>query len=195
MQGSADADSLFTTGTRLYLQQAHYRHILTRWRTLAGHLAAVDTLSIDDLEPVYANLRRHLQNQGLSRDANACFVEGMERRRRHSSLTDPGFYALSLLQLSTRYGTDPIRLAFSACCIVLVCGFAYRLGRSAFATPPDTAPPSLAACLLFSLQTFISTSTSPWHFTGAMRLLALLQALIGWICLALLIATLLSHMA
>ena len=195
LQDPTGADSLFTTGTRLYLQQAHYRHISTRWRTLAGHLAAVDTLSFDDLEPVYANLRRHLQNQGLSRDADACFVERMQRRRHYASLTDPSFYALSLLQLSTHYGTDPIRLALSIFCIVLVCGLTYRLGRSAFAALPDTAPPSLAGCLLFSLQTFISTSTSPWHLTGAMRLLALVQALAGWICLALLIATLLSHMA
>ncbi|MEE3258613.1 MAG: pentapeptide repeat-containing protein [Candidatus Latescibacterota bacterium] len=193
LQRPASSDSTFAAPARLYLQQTHYRHILVRWHQLAGHLAAADTLALDDLEPVYATLRRQLHAQGLKRDADACFVEWMERRRQHASWTDSEFYALSLLQTTTRYGTDPTHFAGSAICIVLLFGLAYRLGRDAIEMPHGDTSPSLAACLLFSLQTFIRCDASPLRLTGPIRLLADLQALTGWIYLGLLLAILLAQ--
>ena len=195
LQRPVNSDSLFATGARLYLQQAHYQNILAHWHPLANHLAASDTLSPDDLEPVYANLRRHLQAQGLKGDADACFVGALEHQRRHTGWTDPGFYALSLLHTTTLYGTDPIRFASTVLCAVLLFGLAYRLGRSAIATPHDDSPPSLAACLLFSVQTFIRHGAPSLRPIGPLRWLVCLQALLGWLCLGLLVAILLSRLA
>ena len=146
-------------------------------------------------DTVYANLRRHLQAQGLKGDADACFVEALEHQRRHTGWTDPGFYALSLLHTTTLYGTDPIRFASTVLCAVLLFGLAYRLGRSAIATPHDDSPPSLAACLLFSVQTFIRHGAPSLRPIGPLRWLVCLQALLGWLCLGLLIAILLSRLA
>jgi hypothetical protein len=195
LQRPANSDSLFATGARLYLQQAHYRNLLARWRPLAHHLAASDTLSPDDLAPVYANLCSHLRAQGLSRDADDCSVESLEQQRRHMGWTDPEFYALSLLQTSTRYGTDPTRFAGTVLCIVLLFGLVYRLGRSAIEAPHGNLPPSLADCLLFSVQTFIRHGAVSLRPIGPMRWLVCLQALLGWLCLALLVAILLSRLA
>ena len=195
LQHPANSDSLFATGARLYLQQAHYQNLLVRWRSLADHLAASDTLSSDDLAPVYANLCRHLQVQGLKRDADDCFVESLEHQRRHTDSTDLEFYALTLLHTTTRYGTDPNRFAATVLCIVLLFGLAYRLGRSTLETLHDNSPLSLTDCLLFSIQTFIHYGSASLRPIGPMRWLVCLQALLGWFCLALLVAILLSQLA
>jgi len=195
LQLPTSSDSLLATGARLYLQQAHYQHLLTRWRPLAHHLAASDTLATDDLEPVYANLCRHLQAQGLRRDADDCFVESLQQQRHHMGWTEPEFYALSLLQTTTRYGTDPTRFASTILCIVLLFGLTYRLARSALEMLHDNSPPTLADCLLFSVQTFIRHGAPSLRPTGPMRWLVCLQALLGWLCLGLLVATLLSRLA
>ncbi len=195
MQLPASSDSIFATGAHLYLQQAHYQQLLARWPPLAHHLTASDTLATDDLTPVYANLCRHLQAQGLKRDADDCYVESLQQQRRHMGWNDPGFYALSLLQTTTRYGTAPTRYASTVLCIVLLFGLTYRLGRSALETPHGNSPPSLADCLLFSVQTFIRYGASSLHPTGYMRWLICLQAFLGWLCLGLLVAILLSRLA
>ena len=193
LQHPAHSDSLFATGARLYLQQTHYQQLLARWRPLAYHLAASDTLSPDDLAPVYAKLCGHLQTQGLKRDADDCFVESLEHQRQQMGWTDPEFYAFSLLHTSTRYGTDPSQFASTALCIVLLFGLVYRLGRSAIETPHGNSPPSLIDCLLFSIQTFIRYGTASLRPIGPMRWLVCLQALLGWLCFGLLVAILLSR--
>ena len=195
MQLPASSDSIFASGAPLYLQQAHYQHLLARWRPLAHHLAASDTLATDDLAPVYANLCRQLKAQGLKRDADDCYIESLQQQRRHLGWSNPGFYALSLLQTTTRYGTDPTRFASTVICIVLLFSLTYRLGRCSLDTRRGTSPPSLSDCLLFSVQTFIRYGASSLYPAGYMRWLVCLQALLGWLCLGLLVAILLSRLA
>ncbi len=195
LQSEGRADSTFATGAKLYLQQAHFQQILFRWRQLESHLAAADTTSLEDLEPVYAALRRHLQRRGLRRDADACFVEWMERRRQSVGWWHPSRYGLELFNVTTRYGTDLGRFAFSAAGCILLFGLLYRLGCTSLRPVVGTGLPSLLDCFFFSLQTFIRGVAPSWIAAGKLRLLVHLQALLGWICLALLVATLLRPLS
>ena len=186
------AQVTFGDSATLYLQEARWDELRFRWPELRGRLAAADPGSIDDLEPVYADLGAQLRRQGRFRDAEACHVEWMDLRRRHLGWTDPARYGLELFGLSTRYGTDPGRFAGAAASGVLLFGLLYRLGRVGLVPVTGGAKASLLDCLLFSLQTFVRAGQSSWRPTGALRFLANLQALLGWIGLALLVVTLLS---
>ncbi len=186
------AQVTFGDSATLYLQEARWDELRFRWSELRGRLAAADAGSIDDLEPVYADLGAQLRRQGRFRDAEACHLEWMDRRRRHLGWTDPARWGLELYRLSTRYGTDPVRFAGASASAVLLFGLLYRLGRGGLAPVDGSARASLLDCLLFSLQTFVRAGHSAWRPTGTLRLLANLQALLGWIGLALLVVTLLS---
>ena len=184
----------FDDSAALYLQEARWDALRFRWPELRGRLAAADPASIDDLEPVYADLGAQLRRQGRFRDAEACHVEWMDLRRRHLGWTDPARWGLELFGRSSRYGTDPGRFAAAAVSAVLLCGLLYRLGRGGLAPVSGSGRASLLDCLLFSLQTFVRGGQSAWRPTGALRLLTHLQALLGWIGLALLVVTLLSSL-
>ena len=185
------AQVTFGDSAAIYLQEARWDELRFRWNELRGRLAAADPGSIDDLEPVYADLGAQLRRQGRFRDAEACHVEWMDLRRRHLGWTDLARWGLELFGRSTRYGTDPGRFAGAAASAVLLFGLLYRLGHGGLAPVTGSANASLLDCLFFSLQTFVRAGQSSWRPTGALRLLASLQALLGWIGLALLVVTLL----
>ena len=186
------AQVTFGDSAILYLQEARWDELRFRWSELRGRLAAADPGSLDDLEPVYADLGAQLRRQGRFRDAEACLVEWMDLRRRHLGWTDPARWGLELFGRSTRYGTDPGRFAGAAVSAVLLFGLLYRLGRGGLAPVSGSARASLVDCILFSLQAFVRGCHPDWRPTGVLRFLANLQVLLGWIGLALLVVTLLS---
>ncbi len=186
------AQTTFGDSAALYLQEARWDELRFRWDELRGRLAAADPGSTDDLEPVYADLGAQLRRQGRLRDSEACHVEWMDLRRRHLGWSDPARWGLELYGRSSRYGTDLGRFAGAAASAVLLFGLLYRLGRGGLAPVTGAARASLLDCLFFSLQTFVRAGQTSWRPTGALRLLVNLQALLGWIGLALLVVTLLS---
>ena len=185
------ADSTFADTAQIYLQGAHYQQILARFSQLQGRLATRDA-TLEDLAPVYASLRRHLQAQGLNRDASACRVEWLERRRHTLNWTEGKKYWLQLLWLSSGYLTDLWRLVCFAFFSVLLFSVLFRLWRPSLQSIHDKSSPSFLDCLYLSVQIFIRLGPGSWHATGPARLLIVAAALLGWICWALFIATFLS---
>ncbi len=185
------ADSTFADTTRIYLQGAHYQQILVRFSQLQGRLATRD-VTLEDLAPVYASLRRHLQAQGLHRDARACRVEWLERRRHTLNWTEGEKYWLQLLWLSSGYLTDLWHLVCLAFFLVLLFSVLFRLWRPFLQSIHDKSAPSFGDCLYLSVQIFIHLGPGFWHATGPARLLIVAAALLGWTCWALFIATLFS---
>ena len=53
--------------------------------------------------------------------------------------------------------------------------------------------PTLADCIVFSLYTFIHVNSRAWDATGKLKLLAVVEALLGWISFGLLITVALTH--
>lgn len=183
---AATPDSLLAPGAGLLLQNARVDRLFASWSQLRGHLAQPPDESGYGLDRVYAVLRHQFLSAGMAADARACHVEALDQRRRHLSWTAPERHALTLFDLTSRYGTDLQRLAMTAIVWVGLFALLYRW------MPPGERPFGFVECLVFSLHTFLNTGAAAAWPAGKVRFLALFQALTGWIFLALLVAVLLS---
>ena len=77
--------------------------------------------------------------------------------------------------------------------IILLCGLAYRTASNSMRPASGTSRPTLADCIVFSIYTFIHVNSRAWDATGKLKLLAVVEALLGWVSFGLLIAVALAH--
>ena len=77
--------------------------------------------------------------------------------------------------------------------IILLCGLAYRTAPNSMRSASGADQPTLADCIVFSLYTFIHVNSRAWDATGKLKLLAIAEALLGWVSFGLLIAVALAH--
>ena len=63
---------------------------------------------------------------GMVADARGCYIESLDRRRHHLPWTSIERYALIAFDLSSRYGTDLVRLALVALAWVALFALLYR---------------------------------------------------------------------
>ena len=197
---TAGADSTFATGSRLYLHQPRFGRIQVRWPQLAGHLATADSThaalrlsSGRSLDPTYAALYHQFLAQGLNGDAAACHAERMDHQRLARTWNELARWGLELWRLSADYGTAPQRIIAFMLAIILLFGLAYRTASGSMRSASDAAQPTLADCIVFSLYTFIHLNSRAWDATGKLKLLAVAEALLGWVSFGLLIAAALAH--
>ena len=186
------ADSTFAANSRLYLHQPRFGRIQARWPQLAGHLATADPTHAA-LYPTYAALYHQFLAQGLNGDAAACHAERMDYQRRARAWNEPARWGLELWRLSSDYGTAPQRIIAFMLAIVLLFGLAYRTASDSMRSASDADQPTLADCTVFSLYTFIHVNSRAWDATGKLKLLAVAEALLGWVSFGLLIAVALAH--
>ena len=184
---SAGADSTFASTSRFYLHQPRFGRIQVRWSQLAGHLAAPDSTHAA-LDPTYAALCHQFRVQGLRSDAAACRAERMDHQRWGRAYTDPVRWGLVLWWLSSGYGTAPGRMLAFMLAVILLFGLAYRAVASGPGRPP------LADCMVFSLYTFLHVNSSAWDAPGKLKILVVVEALLGWVAFGLLIATALAYL-
>ncbi len=194
LRPSAGADSTFSRSATIYLQQAYLDRVLVRWSQLRGHLAVPDSAASNALEPIYASLRHHFLLQGLQRDAEDCQIELLEHQRHSLKPGKLKRWALELWNLSSRYGTDPQQLVLFILSVILLFGLSYRLAPSSMQPVYGEGAPTLADCIGFSIDTFTHAGYHAWYATGKLKLLASVEALMGWISLGLLIAVALAHL-
>ncbi len=198
---SAEADSTFAANSHLYLHQPRFGRIQVRWPQLAGHLATADSTyatalrlsSGRSLDPTYAALYHQFLAQGLNGDAAACHAERMDHQRLARAWNEPARWGLELWRLSANYGTAPQRIIAFMLTIILLCGLAYRTAPNSMRSASGADQPTLAACIVFSLYTFIHLNSRAWDATGKLKLLAVAEALLGWVSFGLLIAVALAH--
>ena len=190
---SAEADSTFATNSHLYLHQPRFGRIQARWSQLAGHLAAADSTHAAPLDPTYAALYHQFLAQGLNGDAAACHAERMNHQRLARSWNEPARWGLELWRLSADYGAAPQRIIAFMLAIIILCGLAYRTASNSMRSASGADQPTLADCIVFSLYTFIHVNSRAWDATGKLKLLAVVEALLGWISFGLLIAVALAH--
>ena len=190
---SAGADSTFAADSRLYLHQPRFGRIQARWSQLAGHLAAADSTHAAPLDPTYAALYHQFLAQGLNGDAAACHAERMNHQRLARSYNEPARWGLELWRLSADYGAAPQRIIAFMLAIILLCGLAYRTASGSMRSASGADQPTLADCIVFSIYTFIHVNSRAWDAMGKLKLLAVVEALLGWISFGLLIAVALAH--
>jgi len=177
------ADTSFATGAQVLLQEAHYGQLLLHWPHLAGCLAAADSSSLEDLAPVYAGLRRQLEDRGLHAEADACRSEWWERYADSLPWVSPERCALQFFGLSTRYGTSLQRLGL----FTLICALLFTLLFRLLRPVAGDQPLSLIDCAYLSFSTFLGRPSH--HPTGGIRILILVEGLLAWVCWGLFIAT------
>ena len=188
------ADSTFAAGGRLYVHQPRLGLLQVRWNQLAGHLAATDSTHATALDPTYAALYHQFLGQGLDGDAAACRAERMDRRRLARAYYEPARWGLELWRLSSDYGTAPQQLIAFMLAVILLLGLAYRTASSSMRPASGEGRPTLAACIAFSIYTFIHINPRAWDATGKLKLLVVVEALLGWVSFGLLIAVALAHL-
>ena len=189
------ADSTFAAGGRLYLHQPRFGRLQVRWSQLAGHLAAADSTHAAALNPTYAALYHQFLAQGLDGDAAACRAEYMEYQRLAHTYREPARWGLELWHLSAEYGTAPQRVIAFMLVVMLLFGLAYRTASNAMRPASGEGRPTLADCIVFSICTFIHVNHRAWDATGKLKLLAVVEALLGWVSFGLLIAVALAHLS
>ena len=101
---------------------------------------------------------------------------------------------MELWNLSSRYGTAPLQLVLCILGSILLWALLYRLAPSALRSADGDGHPTLADCTGFSIHTFTRADPYPWYATGRLKILASVQALLGWISLGLLLAMILAHL-
>ena len=185
-------DSTFATGGRLYLHQPRFGRIQVRWPQLAGHLATADSTPAA-LDPTYAALYHQFLAQGLNGDAAACHAERMDHQRLARAWNEPARWGLELWRLSSDYGTAPQRIIAFMLAILLLYGLAYRTASNSMRSASGADQPTFADCIVFSLCTFIHVNSQAWDATGKLKLLAVVETLLGWVSFGLLIAVALAH--
>ncbi len=194
LRRGANADSTFADAARIYLNQGYFDRILVRWATLRGHLAIADSSSLAALEPTYAALRHQFLRRGLTGDAEHCQIERLEHERQALTWSEPKRWTMELWHKSSHYGTNPTRLVISILSFILLFGLIYRLGAHAMRPAYGEGSPTLADCIGFSIHIFTRAGYRAWHATGHLKLLVSVEALVGWISLALLIAVVLANL-
>ena len=117
----------------------------------------------------------------------------MDHQRLARAWSEPARWGLELWRLSANYGTAPQRIIAFMLAIVLLCGLAYRTASGSMRSASGAAQPTLADCIVFSLYTFIHLNSRSWDATGKLKLLAVAEALLGWVSFGLLIAVALAH--
>ena len=176
-----------TDSARVYLQHAAIDRLTADWPQLSGRLAADGDADFAELRPVYASLRRDLRARGRGREAREAWVEWMDRLRSSSSWTDPGRIPLELFSLTSRYGTDLPRLGGTGAFLILLFAGLYRV------LPTPTGQGSgqarrLGNCLLLSAAAFARCDLRDVPEAGATRAIAAVEALLGWVWWAALVA-------
>ena len=117
----------------------------------------------------------------------------MNHQRLARAWNEPARWGLELWRLSANYGTAPQRIIAFMLAIILLCGLAYRTASNSMRPASGTSRPTLADCIVFSLYTFIHVNSRAWDATGKLKLLAIAEALLGWVSFGLLIAVALAH--
>ncbi len=191
---SAGTDSTFATGSQLYLHQPRFGRLQAHWPQLAGHLATADSTHAATLDPTYAALYHQFLAQGLNGDAAACHAERMDHQRLARAWHEPARWGLELWRLGADYGMAPQRVIAFMLAIVLLCGLAYRAASGSMRSPSGAGQPTLADCIVFSIYTFIHVNSRAWDATGKLKLLAVAEALLGWVSFGMLIAVALAYM-
>ena len=183
-------DDTTTTTPRIYLQDARFDRMVVDWPSIAGgRLAAEDTVSVDDLAPVYSLLRHHLELQGLDSWAADAQVEWLDRRLHSLTPAQADWYLLHALDLTTRYGTQPLRAILFALFGVVLFGLLYYPVRASIHAENTGQLPGLVDCFHLSLSAFVRPGWSRWRGTGNARFLVLAEGLLGWATWGLFVAS------
>ena len=182
-------DDTTTAAAQVYLQDTRFARMVLDWPALAGKVATDDTTSVEDLRPVYSILRHHLQLQGLDSWAAAAQVEWLDRRLCSLPPSDADWYLLHILNLTTRYGTQPWRAVLFGLGAIILFGLLYIPHRASIRAAGTDVPAGFADCFQLSASAFVRLGWARWQMSGTARGLVVVEGLLGWATWGLFVAS------
>ena len=183
------ADSAAAASPRVFLEGARFDNLRLSWEDLRGRIAARDSTQVAPLAEQYAGVAHHLRKRGLDRQADAAMAEWTDLLRTSLGWTSPRRYLLELLNATSRYGNSLGRLAATGIALLLLFTLLYWSGRRRLVANSGTGTAGIADCFILSLAAFAHLGgASRWGASGGIRLLQLLEGLVGWLYWAALVA-------
>ena len=181
------------------LHNANFARLEVRWPTLCQHLAYDGA--------AYLSLAKNFRNQEWFEDADDCyyhyrrmsqsgktlvFREKMLIKINWSKLMD------GMAWISCGYGVRPRNTVFLSCFLIILFALLFWMGDGIVVEPLNGAGPSIASpeslnfldSIYFSAMVFTAKTQVKWFPVGVFRYLATVEAVLGWLLLALFLVTL-----
>jgi len=181
------------------LHNANFARLEVRWPTLCQHLAYDGA--------AYLSLAKNFRNQEWFEDADDCyyhyrrmsqsgktlvFREKMLIKINWSKLLD------GMAWISCGYGVRPRNTVFLSCFLIILFALLFWMGDGIVVEPLNGAGPSIAHPealnfldnIYFSAMVFTAKTQVKWFPVGVFRYLATVEAVLGWLLLALFLVTL-----
>ncbi len=183
------ADSAAAASPRVFLEGARFDNLRLSWEDIRGRIAARDSTQVAPLAEQYARVAHHLRKRGLEREADAAMAEWTDRLRTSLSWTSPRRYLLELFNATSRYGNSLGRLGTSGIALLVSFTLLYWLGRRRMVADSGTGTARIGDCFILSLAAFAHLGgASRWRTSGGLRLLQLVEGVVGWLYWAALVA-------
>ena len=174
---------------RVFLEGARFDNLRLSWEDIRGRIAARDSTQAAPLAEQYAGVAHHLRKRGLDREADAAMAEWTDRLRTSLGWTSPRRWLLELFNATSRYGNSLARLAATGIVLLVSFTLLYWLGRGRLAGDPGAGTAGIGDCFILSLAAFAHLGgASRWRTNGGLRLLQLLEGVVGWLYWAALVA-------
>ncbi len=181
------------------LHNANFARLEVRWPTLCQHLAYDGA--------AYLSLAKNFRNQEWFEDADDCyyhyrrmsqsgktlvFREKMLIKINWSKLLD------AVAWISCGYGVRPRNTVFLSCFLIILFALLFWMGDGIVVEPLNGAGSSIAPQeslnfldnIYFSAMVFTAKTQVKWFPVGVFRYLATVEAVLGWLLLALFLVTL-----
>ncbi|MEI6102466.1 MAG: pentapeptide repeat-containing protein [Methanothrix sp.] len=181
------------------LHNANFARLEVRWPTLSQHLAYDGA--------AYLSLAKNFRTQEWFEDADDCyyhyrrmsqsgktlvFREKMLIKINWSKLLD------AVAWISCGYGVRPRNTVFLSCFLIILFALLFWMGDGIVVEPLNGAGPSIAPQealnfldnIYFSAMVFTAKTQVKWFPVGVFRYLATVEAVLGWLLLALFLVTL-----
>ena len=184
-----NADSAAAASPRVFLEGARFDNLRLSWEDIRGRIAARDSTQVAPLAEQYAGVAHHLRKRGLEHEADAAMAEWTDRLRTSLSWTSPRRYFLELLNATSRYGNSLGRLAATGIALLVSFTLLYWLRRRRMVADSGTGTAGIGDCFILSLAAFAHLGgASRWRASGGLRLLQLIEGVVGWLYWAALVA-------
>ena len=181
------------------LHNANFARLEVRWPTICHHLTYDGA--------AYLSLAKNFRNLEWFEDADDCyyhyrrmsqsgktliFREKMLIKINWSKLLD------TVAWISCGYGVRPRNTVFLSCFLIILFALLFWMGDGIVVEPLNGAGPSIASPeslnfldnIYFSAMVFTAKTQVKWFPVGVFRYLATVEAVLGWLLLALFLVTL-----
>jgi uncharacterized protein YjbI with pentapeptide repeats len=153
-------------------------------------------LSYSDIETIYRNLKKNMQNSGNYTDAGEFYYREMEMKRKGAK-NKKDLFLLQLYKIIAGYGEKPLRTIISSLAIIFICTVFYWIFQCLeYSVENPTIFRQIKDSLYFSFVTFTTLGLGDIHPVNDFgRAFICIEALLGAFFMALFVVVFVRKMA